>query len=49
MEPLRGKAEHISAKTAAVINMNTMLMIYDDLEEMSTIAVDEHGDSERTR
>jgi hypothetical protein len=31
MEPLRGKAEQISASTPAVINMKKMVMIYDDL------------------
>ena len=35
MDPLRGRAEQISAKTAAVINMNTMEMIYEDLDCIS--------------
>jgi hypothetical protein len=32
MEPLSGSAEQISARTAAVIIMKTMVMRYDDLE-----------------
>ena len=31
MEPLRGSAEQISAKTAAVMNMKTIEMMYEDL------------------
>ena len=32
MEPLRGNAEQISANTAAVISMNTIVITYEDLE-----------------
>jgi hypothetical protein len=32
MDPLMGRAEQISARTAAVIIMNTMEMMYEDLE-----------------
>lgn len=35
MEPLSGRAEQISAKTAAVIHMKIMEMIYDDLDVIS--------------
>ena len=31
MEPLRGRAEQISARTAAVMNMKIIEMMYDDL------------------
>ena len=32
MDPLRGRAEQISARTAAVIHMNTKVMMYEDLK-----------------
>jgi hypothetical protein len=32
MEPLSGSAEHISARIAAVITINTMVIMYEDLE-----------------
>jgi hypothetical protein len=32
MDPLRGRAEQISAKTAAVMTMKTMVIMYDDLK-----------------
>lgn len=35
MDPLRGRAEHISARTAAVIHMNTRVIRYEDLKCIS--------------
>ena len=35
MDPLRGRAEQISASTAAVIIMNTKVMMYEDLKYIS--------------
>jgi hypothetical protein len=32
IEPLNGNAEHTSARTAAVISINTTVIKYDDLE-----------------
>jgi hypothetical protein len=32
MDPLKGRAEQISAKTAAVMNMKTMVIRKDDLD-----------------
>jgi hypothetical protein len=40
MEPFRGNAEQISARTAAVMNMKTMVMTYEDLGgEMVSVRV----------
>ena len=36
MEPLRGSAEQISAMTAAVMNMKTIEMMYEDLMNVSS-------------
>jgi hypothetical protein len=33
MEPLSGRAEHISARTAAVISINTTVIMYEDLND----------------
>jgi hypothetical protein len=33
MEPLSGRAEQISAKTAAVISINTTVIMYEDLSD----------------
>jgi hypothetical protein len=33
MEPLSGNAEHISARTAAVISTNTIVIRYEDLKD----------------
>ena len=37
MEPLRGNAEQISAKIAAVIHMNTIVIKYDDLQKEKAV------------
>jgi hypothetical protein len=34
IEPLNGNAEHTSARTAAVISINTTVIKYDDLKTM---------------
>jgi hypothetical protein len=33
MEPLSGRAEQISARTAAVISINTTVIMYEDLND----------------
>ena len=37
MDPLMGRAEQISASTAAVIIMNTTEMMYEDLDYINEI------------